>query len=253
MQFFITPSHVCSYLPPRKAINVFADPFADMHMGLYSRLIEAGFRRSGRHVYRPHCPGCQSCIATRIPVSTFNPDRSQRRNLKANRGLEARELDPEFRPEHFELYRNYVNTRHAGGEMENPTPDSYRSFLRAAWSDTRFVEFREGNRLVSVSVVDRVQNGISAVYTYYEPELSSRGLGVYAVLWQIQEALRCGLPYVYLGYWISGHPKMGYKFRFKPIEGLISGRWQRIDSAAIARQQPVDAAQRLHKTAGSCL
>lgn len=226
MQFYITPPHNCGYLPQRQAVNVFADPFAAMNMPMYGRLIHLGFRRSGRHVYRPHCPDCHACVATRVPVAGFCPDRSQRRNRAQNADLEVVIRGTEYREEHFELYRRYVNLRHAGGEMENPTPDSYAAFLRANWADTWFVEFRAAGALLCVAVVDRIEDGLSAVYTYYDPDQPRRGLGVHAVLWQIEHARQLGLPYVYLGYWIAGHAKMGYKQRYRPIEAFQNGRWQ---------------------------
>jgi len=228
LQFYATIPHRCSYLPERESINAFADPKASMSVDLYARLLNHGFRRSGRHVYRPHCDACSACIATRIPVGHFSPDRSQRRNLKRNADLNVQVLGAGFRDEEFALYRRYVNTRHAGGEMDNPKPEDYSNFLIAPWAETLFVGFREGERLVCVAVVDRLPRSLSAVYSFFDPDESVKGLGSHAILWQIAHARSLGLDHVYLGYWIENHPKMGYKTRFSPIEGYLGNRWSRL-------------------------
>lgn len=224
--FYVTPPERCAYLPGRESVNVFADPRARMTTALYGRLIDKGFRRSGSHLYRPQCPGCNECIPTRIPVDRFTPDRSQRRTRRINGDLRANALMQGYRADHFALYRRYQRGRHAGGEMDNPTPQSYLDFLSCPWADTLFVEFRRAGALMGVAVCDRVVQGLSAVYTFFDPNEERRGLGTYAVLWQIEEARRRGLTYVYLGYWIADNTKMNYKTRFRPLEGLIDGRWR---------------------------
>ncbi|MGH8500940.1 MAG: arginyltransferase [Gammaproteobacteria bacterium] len=228
--FYVTPPEPCAYLPAREAVNVFADPRARMNTTLYGRLVDKGFRRSGSHLYRPQCPGCSACVPTRIPVAHFEPDRSQRRNRRINQDLTAAILPQAYRSEHFALYRRYQRMRHTGGEMDNPTPQSYFDFLSCAWADTLFVEFRFNGALLSVAVCDRLKEGLSAVYTFFDPQQARRGLGTHAILWQIEETRRRGLDYVYLGYWIAGNRKMSYKTRFRPIEGLINGRWRRLDA-----------------------
>ncbi|MGI9302459.1 MAG: arginyltransferase, partial [Gammaproteobacteria bacterium] len=226
LHFFASPPESCSYLPQRDSISVFADPVAKMNARTYSQLVNHGFRRSGRYVYRPHCPSCSACVPARVPVRRFKPNRSQRRNLKANRDLSIRVLPCDFREEHFDLYRRYLSARHAGGQMDNPTPDTYRNFLQCDWLDTMFVEFRLAGELLSVAVADQLAGGLSAVYTFFDPDHSARGLGTYAVLWQIARARRRGLDYVYLGYWIAENAKMSYKIQFKPVEGLVDGKWR---------------------------
>jgi arginine-tRNA-protein transferase len=229
--FYVTPPERCAYLPARESVNVFADPRARMNTALYGRLIDKGFRRSGSHLYRPQCPGCNACIPTRIPVARFTPSRSQRRTWKINSDLRVNALTEAYRADHFALYRRYQRGRHAGGEMDNPTLQSYLDFMRCSWADTSLVEFRRGGALLAVAVCDCLAQGLSAVYTFFDPHEQRRGLGTYAILWQIEETRRRGLPYVYLGYWIANNLKMNYKTRFRPIEGLIDGQWRALNSS----------------------
>lgn len=229
LNLYITAAHLCPYLPERQAVNLLVDPCFYMTSALYSRLLESGFRRSGEDVYRPHCKQCQSCISTRIPVNEFQPDRSQKRNLQHNRDLLVHvNRDKAFKSEYELLYRRYIQQRHPGGGMEEDSTETFSSFLLGRWSNTLLVEFRESGRLLAVAAVDQVHNGLSAVYTFFDPEENKRGLGTYAVLWQIQHARESGLAYVYPGYWIAESPKMQYKTRFQPIEGLINGTWERL-------------------------
>ena len=229
--FYVTPPERCAYLLGRESVNIFADPRARMNTALYSRLIDKGFRRSGSHLYRPQCPGCSECIPTRIPVAAFIANRSQRRNQRINSDITAHIVPQGYQAEHFALYRLYQRGRHAGGDMDNPTPQAYLDFLSCCWTDTWFVEFRLKSLLLGVAVCDPVANGLSAVYTFFDHRETRRGLGTYAILWQIKEARRRGSNYVYLGYWIAGNRKMSYKTRFRPIEGLINGKWRLLNSA----------------------
>jgi arginine-tRNA-protein transferase len=176
-------------------------------------------------VYRPYCQNCRACIAARIPVATFEPDRSQRRNMKRNAELTQTLAPPVFRAEYFELYQRYLAARHAGGGMDDPEPEDFSRFLFTDWSPTRFLELRLDKRLVAVAVTDFASSGLSAVYTFYDPAMPARGLGTYAILRQIELARSHGLPHVYLGFWISGHPKMDYKARFRPLELLGPHGW----------------------------
>lgn len=229
LNLYITAVHPCPYLPDQQAINLLVDPCFHMTSKLYSRLLENGFRRSGEDVYRPHCKHCHACVSTRIPVNEFQPDRSQKRNLQHNRDLRVHINDGQgFKPEYEQLYRRYIQQRHPGGGMEEDTTETFASFLLGRWSKTLLIEFRENRRLLAVAAVDRVQNGLSAVYTFFDPEESKRGLGTYAVLWQIQHTQETGLSYVYPGYWIAESRKMQYKTRFQPIEGLVNGVWKRL-------------------------
>ena len=225
--FLATPEHACSYLPDREATTLFVDPGQPKDPVLYSVLSRYGFRRSGRHIYRPRCRSCQACVPVRVPVAGFRPRRSQQRAWRANRDLRVAERKPEFLSEHFELYRRYVNHRHPGGGMENPTPAEYMEFLTSPWSDTVLFEFRSPERLVAVAAADVLANGLSAVYTFFDPECARHSPGVYAILWEIGEARRRGLDWLYLGYWIADAPRMRYKREYQPQEHLLNGHWVR--------------------------
>lgn len=226
LAFYITPPHPCSYLPEREAITLFADPHAELSTELYSRLASHGFRRSGNHVYRPHCGGCRACLPVRIPVDTFAPTRSQRRCQSANDGFEVTIREQrQINPEQFDLYRRYLQRRHPDSTMTTDEPLQVDNFLTSSWSKTRFVEFRENGQLLIVAVVDWLSDGLSAVYTFFEPAAAQRGLGTAAILWQIEQSRREGLPYLYLGYLIEAAPQMAYKSRYHPLEAFRDGRW----------------------------
>jgi arginine-tRNA-protein transferase len=232
LMFYASPPHECSYLEARQAVTLFADPRARMNNTIYGTLIDMGFRRSGPYVYRPRCPGCEACVPVRIPVQAFAPDRAQRRTWQGNADLSIKVLEQGFQEEHYSLYRRYIASRHSGGGMDVDDPGQYRQFLECNWAETRFVEFRLEGRLVMVAVTDYLPQGLSSVYTFFEPELRPRGLGTYGILWQVEEARRLGLPWVYLGYWIAESPKMAYKQRFKPLEAYRHGEWQRLPEDA---------------------
>lgn len=227
LAFYATPEHPCSYLQARTARTLFADPSVRLNNHIYSRLTLYGFRRSGRHIYRPSCPACGACIPVRIPVQEFRPNRSQRRTWARNRDLAVTAREPAFRQEQFDLYRRYVAARHPGGGMDSADPAQYLDFLTSDWSDTLFFEFQLEGRLVAVAVTDRIESGLSAVYTFFDPGLRQRGLGTFAVLWQIEECRRQALECLYLGYWIRESPKMAYKAAFWPLEQFREGSWHR--------------------------
>ncbi len=229
IRFFPTPPEVCSYLPNRLSTNIVADPHVPMDTPLYSQLADHGFRRSGSHLYRPHCGTCQACVPVRIPVAKFQPNRSQTRCERTNLDLTVREQPPFFRREYFELFTHYQSQRHAGGGMDLPNPDGFMRFLTSPWSTTRFVEMRLGPELVAVAVVDYLERGLSAVYTFFATDHSRRSVGTYAVLWQIRRAQALDLPYVYLGYWIKACAKMRYKQNFRPLECLRGWHWVPFD------------------------
>ena len=226
IKFFSTPPHACSYLEDQRAITLFADPQAPMNSTLYGQLSLYGFRRSGNYIYRPQCQDCQACIPVRIPVAEFQPNRQQNRVRKQMSDLEVSSVSANFVQEHYDLYARYIHMRHADGDMFPPSIAQYVSFLFSDWCNTRLIEFRHEGRLMAVAVCDILRNGLSAVYTFYDPEEEKRSLGTVAVLWQIGEAVRLGLPYVYLGYWVKKSPKMAYKTRFRPLEAFLSQRWQ---------------------------
>jgi arginine-tRNA-protein transferase len=226
LMIFATQPQRCSYLRGELAVNVVVDPRATLGPGTYQQVIDLGFRRSGSTVYAPHCPNCRACVPVRVPVEAFRPNRSQRRNLRTNSQLEVRMQPARYTDEYFRLYACYLAARHPGGGMDDPTPSSLEEFLFTDWCETRFVEFRLRGRLLGVAVTDLLPNGLSAVYTFFDPaEGTRRGLGNYAVLWQIDEARRRGLPYLYLGYWIAECEKMRYKSQFQGAEGFVDGQW----------------------------
>jgi arginine-tRNA-protein transferase len=226
LKFFSTTAHPCSYLQGEEAITLFADPKSRMNRAMYTELSDLGFRRSGNYVYRPHCEGCQACVPVRIPVRQFQPTRQQLKVWRRNQDLVVSSGTSTFKEEHYALYADYINSRHSDGDMFPPSVDQYSSFLTAEWGETLFLEFRttEG-RLLAVAVCDRLDNGLSAVYTFYDPRASRRSLGAFAILWQIEETKRLNLPSLYLGYWIKNCQKMSYKIAYRPIELLINNEW----------------------------
>ncbi|MEO5342076.1 MAG: arginyltransferase [Gammaproteobacteria bacterium SHHR-1] len=222
-----TPSHGCSYLAERQAITQFIEPGVALHDRLYQALLEQGFRRSGGYVYRPQCPDCAACIPLRIPVRHWRPRRNQRRAWnRVAAELEIHPLPARFDPNQFQLYRRYIEARHGDGDMADPSAEDYMRFLTSDWCTTRFVELRWHQRLLAVAVTDYLPGGLSAVYSFYEPELAHLSPGVIGLLWQIQETSRLGLPYLYLGYWIEQSPKMAYKIQYRPNQGYIQGEWR---------------------------
>lgn len=226
LQFYATAPYPCSYLPDREARSQVAAPAHLIDSTLYSSLIRNGFRRSGLFTYRPHCDHCQACIPVRIPVAEFTPDRSQRRALKRHQTLSGHELPLRFNAAHYALYNRYQQARHPGGGMDDDNREQYDQFLLQSRVDTRLVEFSEAGSLRMVSLIDILDDGLSSVYTFFDPDLPRSSLGVYNILWQLAQCQALGLPYLYLGYWIAESRKMAYKSRFRPLEGLIDGRWQ---------------------------
>ncbi|PCM45528.1 arginyltransferase [Marinobacter sp. ANT_B65] len=229
--FFATPAHDCSYLPDREATTMFVDPRAQIDKKLYSQLTSLGFRRSGSHYYRPHCEACNACIPVRLNVTDFQPDRSQRRVLKKNSDVECRLVPAVFDENYYRLYANYVELRHKDGDMYPPSREQFTSFLVEGAMDSWFLEMRIDGALIGLAAIDSLDDGLSAIYTVFDPTYEHRSLGTFAVLWQIEETRRRNLPHLYLGYWIKQCRKMNYKTRFRPIEALRSGQWQTIDIA----------------------
>lgn len=228
LALYLSPEHPCGYLDDQLARTVFLDPQVTPQQSLYSAFAAQGFRRSGSFLYRPQCERCQACVPVRVAVAEFHPDRGQRRVWRKNQDLVIRVIPTEADPEHFELYQRYLMQRHPGGGMDEHTPADYHAFLTSRWSNTRSVEFRLNGSLIGAAVMDELDDALSAVYTFYDPRLSRRSLGTFAILWQIEAARRHGLRWLYLGYWIAASRKMAYKNRFRPFERFGPDGWQRV-------------------------
>ena len=239
LQGYLTPAYPCSYLPKRGARSQVAVLRPEQVQRGYDLLIQRGFRRSGSFVYSPHCEACAACTAMRLPVAQFTPSRSQKRANAALTTMQLSRLPLQFSAEHFALYQRYQHARHdeaivAQADLKNDFKDNlpssarhnYEQFLLRSPIHSELLELRAlGGELLAVSIIDWVSDGVSAVYTFYEPK--ARGsLGTSAIMWMLALAQQAQLPYVYLGYWVSESPKMAYKSRFQPAQVLQNGVWQ---------------------------
>ena len=225
LKVYTTYPHSCSYLEEQEATTLFVDPRQKVDKRLYSKLSMLGFRRSGNHIYRPHCADCNACIPARIPVAQFQPSRGQRRILQRNQDLFVLDSDDIRDEEAFDLYHRYICLRHSDGDMYPPDRAQYEAFLNSVWECTRYFRFYDKDRLIAVAVVDELDDGLSAIYTFFDPESEKRSPGVFAILWQIEKALQMGVENLYLGYWIRGCRKMSYKADYRPLQIYTESSW----------------------------
>ncbi len=233
LRIFPTAMHPCSYIPGLIARNAVVDPDYEMNPEIYDYLIQNGFRRSGEQVYRPYCHTCEKCVTTRIPVTDFKRSRSQKRIWKLNQDLIVKINIDGFSKEYLPIYQRYLESRHESADYEG-----VENFLMAQWCDVHFYEFYlpgedNNEELIGIAVTDQVKSGLSAVYTFFDPELGSkRSLGVFALLWQVEHAIAHKMQYVYPGFWIKDCRKMNYKSNYQPIEGLIKGQWVALEKGS---------------------
>ena len=241
LQFYATTAYACGYIDGRMAQSLIAAPHHLITTDTYSGLIQLGFRRSGKFTYRPHCENCNACIPVRLPIATFIPSRSQKRAYKRHNDLVTTITPLGFSEEHFQLYTAYQAARHQSTDKstekgadnnadnsaaDKETAEQYRNFLVQSNVESMLVEFRLQGVLKMVSVIDVVQDGVSAVYTFYDTTDKSSSYGTYNILWLAEHCHSLNLPYLYLGYWIRESRKMTYKQNFMPQEALIDGEWQ---------------------------
>ncbi|MDP1558871.1 MAG: arginyltransferase [Nitrosomonas sp.] len=226
LRFHTTQPYPCSYLPGKLARAQVATPDRLIDTHRYEKLIQVGFRRSGSFTYRPSCDHCHACIPARVSVNEFTPNRTQRRTWKRYQHLAATLQTHHFHPDHFSLYQRYQLKHHGNTGMDCDDREQYHDFLLQSNINTQLIEFHENGQLRMISIVDQLSNGLSSVYTFYDPDEPNASFGTYNILWQIAQCRELNLPYVYLGYWIKENRKMSYKANFQPLEVLIDTQWR---------------------------
>lgn len=230
LKFHTTNPYSCSYLPDKLACSEVVMPDYPIDTKTYGKLIQAGFRRSGHYIYRPNCVHCHACLSVRINIKDFTPKRVQRRAWKQHQHLTVAQHALHYKPDHYALYQRYQEKRHSGGGMDHDCLEQYQNFLLQSHVNSKLVEFHDGEQLRMISIIDVLSDGLSSVYTFYDADVANASFGTYNILWQIEQCRELGLPYLYLGYWIKENRKMRYKADFQPLEVLIDGRWQLLDS-----------------------
>lgn len=229
IRLFETVVDDCPYLDNEKSASILVDPDHDVDPALFSSLSRSGFRRSGEMLYTPKCPNCNACVSVRIPTARFHASKSQKRVWRKNGDLRASLEEVRFEQEHFDMYFRYQQRRHPESSMCDDDIEKYISFIDSKYSRSKFLTFRLDGQLIGISVLDQFEGGLSAVYTFFEPEFSSRSLGTYAILYLLKLAQTHKIPFVYLGYWIDGSGKMDYKRKFKPLQGYRDRQWYELD------------------------
>jgi arginine-tRNA-protein transferase len=227
-KLYISAPHTCPYVEPETATTVLLDPDYNVDNTLFSVLLRSGFRRSGKTIYRPHCRNCNACVSVRIPAREYIPNRSQARCYKNNQDVYTTMVPASFNQEHFELYCRYQSWRHTGDIMDHNDEERYREFMVDSSIETVFIESRLNGKLISLSVCDLPDDGMSAVYTFFDPDFPKRSLGTFAIMKQIDYVREMQLDWLYLGYWIDGCKKMTYKTNFKPMFGFVNKEWRLI-------------------------
>jgi arginyl-tRNA--protein-N-Asp/Glu arginylyltransferase len=230
-QFFITAPSPCPYLPGRVERKVFTHLVGQDARSLNTQLSQGGFRRSQNIAYRPACDGCAACVSVRVPVNTFRTTGSFRRTMRANADLDATVVKSNATSEHYSLFRSYIDSRHSDGGMADMTVLDFSAMVDDNFVDRRLVEYRvrggeEDGRLVGAVLIDILGDGISMIYSFYDPDETRRSLGTFMILDNLSRVRRLGLPYLYLGYWVRGSRKMDYKSRFLPQERLTADGWR---------------------------
>ncbi|MRX26701.1 arginyltransferase [Kangiella sp. HZ709] len=230
IKLYAGPEHACGYLEEQNSVSVFADPTIEFDNTIYSALSRLGFRRSGNHVYRPQCPSCNACWAYRVLVSQLKLSKSHRRILKANLELKIKLAPPEATAEDYELYEKYISFRHQDGDMFPPSFEQYDDFLFSKWCDMILLKaYDPSGKTQAIMALDILDDGLSAVYSFFNPESHYKSLGTYLILQSIMLCQRQQLPYCYLGYYVENCNKMSYKRNFKPAEAFINNRWELLD------------------------
>jgi arginine-tRNA-protein transferase len=225
-QFFATSPVACPYVAGRAERKLIVELGGAQSAAFYDDLSRAGFRRSHRFAYRPACRACGSCVPVRIAVARFSDTRSTRRVRNANRDLAAEIAPARATPEQFRLFQAYQRSRHGDSDMAAMSYGDYRGMVEDTPIRTEIAELRDpAGALAAAALIDRLDDGISAVYSFFDPQQPKRSLGTWSILWLVEECRRQGRPYVYLGYWIADSPKMAYKARFPALERLNAGRW----------------------------
>lgn len=227
--FYITGEHPCSYIEGNAAKTVYLDPGYTPTLYDYQVMTFNGFRRSGNNLYTPRCNACQSCVATRVKIDEFIPSRRHTRILRKNADLQIEFKKAEFVDEHYQLYQHYINSRHSDGEMYPPSENQYKDFLFSKWAHTQLLEVRHEGVLLAVAATDFLEDGLSAIYTFFSPEHQSRSLGTYCILKQIEQCRIDKKDFLYLGFWVKQCRKMEYKTEYQPVELYKSGIWALFD------------------------
>lgn len=235
-QFYLTAPSPCPYLEGQEERKVFTHLAGERAAELNNILTQGGFRRSQNIAYRPACERCRACMSVRVVVSQFQPTKSMKRSLRNNSDLIVQERAAEASSEQYDLFRSYLETRHDGGGMSGMSVMDYASMVEESDVETRIFEYRKRDidsgitkrskqPLIAAALTDVLSDGLSMVYSYFDPAASDRGIGTYMILEHIERAQKLGLPYLYLGYFVEGSPKMTYKARFQPQERLGSKGW----------------------------